>query len=194
MDHQARLDAQRPNDDPDYQRLVDVTGAIETEALRSGPKGPMERRFDYDVAMKFAYRRIEEVAETVRRENPSNDVLLEMLGSSWMEGFVFGALCYTQEHRGRTAEPLLDRIALANVNHGLSMADSEGRTMIFSSVISMRALTFVAGGRSVNAAVMLRQQFPTSNHAAVKAMTGAHWMDGFLVGLVFEELGGHRDA
>lgn len=194
MNHQERLNAMRPNDNLDYQRLIDVTGDVEMEAHQGDPKRPLGRRFDYDTALKYGARRTDQVAETLRLENPDDEALLEMLGSSWMEGFVFGALAYTQEHRGRGAEPFLDRVALANINHGLALADTEGRSAIFSSVISTEALSFVAGGRSINAAVILRQQFSAVNHQAVKMMVAAHWLDGFLTGLVFEELGGHREG
>ncbi|MFE0472572.1 hypothetical protein ACFW2V_13255 [Streptomyces sp. NPDC058947] len=187
------LNNERPNDDPDYQRLIDVTQAIETEIAKVGPTQALDRRFNYTTAFQYGIRRTEETSQEVRLENPDFETLSRLLGAAWPEGFIFGSHAYSQEHRGRKAEAFLDRIALANINHRLSSATKETRSEIFSHAVSTRALGFVSAVRSMRATQVLRAEWPVADHQAIKALVASHWLDGFFVGLVFEELGGHRE-
>lgn len=185
-------DELRPADDPDYQRLVDVTGVVEGEIQRVGPERSLDRRFDYDTAMRYGLRRTEETSQKIKLENPGTNELVMLLAAAWPEGFLFGALAYTQEHRGRKSEALLDRIALANVNQALASADDEGRSALFSGAISRDALVYVGSMRSLKAVQVLRSMHQVADHQAIKTLVASHWLDGFFAGLVFEELGGHR--
>jgi hypothetical protein len=194
QDQQRWIDENRPSGDPDYERIVDATNAIEAEIVKVGPEQALNRRFDYDMVMNHGKRRTEETSQKVRLENSTPDELLMRLGAAWAEGFTFGALAYAQEGRGRKSEAFLDRIALANINHKLAQADEQSRTEIFAKVIHLDTLGFVSTVRSFQARNILAQEVPVANHAAVKALVGSHWLDGFFVGLVFEELGGHREA
>lgn len=188
------LDDERPSDDPDYQRLIEVTRTVEAEVLKVGPTGVLNRRFDYDAALKYGMRRAEETSQQVKLENPDYDLLVRLLGAAWPEGFIFGCLAYTQERRGRRAEAFLDRIALANINQRLVSASEADRSAIFSGAASTRALGFVSGVRSMKAVQILRQEAPVADHGAIKMLVASHWMDGFLAGLIFEELGGHQEG
>lgn len=192
MDADQWTTENRPADDPDYLRLIDVTNLIESEIKDSSPKVALGRRFDYDVALTFGKRRSEETSREIKLENPDAATVLGPLTQAWSEGFVFGALAYRDERRGRSPEALLDRIALANVNQRLAVADDDERTRLFLGVISVDALAYVSSARSLQAERILRHLAPTADHTAVKALIGSHWMDGLVVGLVFQELGGHR--
>lgn len=187
-------DENRPSDELDYQRLGEVTTTIEAEILQIGSRRALDRRFDYDMALKYAARRTEETSRKAKLENPGPDKLLRPLGAAWAEGFAFGALAYAKEGRGRRSDPFLDRIALANINHTLLMADEQTRSEIFSGVVAEKTLGFVSIIRSFKTCQVLNEKTPVASHEAVNAWTAAHWLDGFFVGLVFEELGGHRDA
>jgi hypothetical protein len=46
----------------------------------------------------------------------------------------------------------------------------------------------------MQAARILHGMAPVADHGAVKSMLASHWLDGFFAGLVFEELGGHREG
>jgi hypothetical protein len=186
------IDDLRPADDPDYQRLVKVTEAIEKEIQELGPKRALGRRFDYEMTMRYSMRRTEETSEGVRLGGLDPDELSMRLGATWPEGFAFGALAYTQEHRGRKAEPFLDRVALANIKQALASAGDEGRSAIFSSIASTNALGFVSSMRSMKALQVLQSLASRGDQQTVKALLASHWLDGFFVGLVFEEFGGHR--
>lgn len=190
---QQWINDERPSDDPDYQRLIDVTRTVEAGVTRVGPTGVLNRRFDYDTAFLYGMRRTEETSQQVKLENPDFETVARLLGAAWPEGFVFGCLAFTQERRGRRPEPFLDRVALANVNQKLASASEADRSAIFSATASARALGFVGGLRSVQAAQILQKEAPVADHGAVKAIVASHWLDGFLAGLVFEELGGHRE-
>lgn len=183
----------RPADDPDYQRLVDVTQAVEAEIAQVGPQQALGRRFDYDVALRYGMRRTEETSQKIKLENPGIEDLFRLLGAAWPEGFVFGALAYRQERRGRGSEEFLDRIALANVMQALSSADEAGRSGIFASTASTEAFGYVGGLRSLKAVEVLRALSPVADHQAIKTLVAGHWLDGFFTGLVFEEFGGHRE-
>lgn len=187
------INDERPSDDPDYQRLIEVTRTIEAEVLKVGPTEVLNRRFDYEMAFKYGMRRAEETSQQGKLENPDYDTVVRLLGAAWPEGFIFGCLAYTQERRGRRAEAFLDRIALANINQGFASASEAERSTIFSGAASTRALGFVSGVRSMKAAQILQKEAPVADHSMIKAIVGGHWLDGFLVGLVFEELGGHRE-
>jgi hypothetical protein len=187
----------QPRDDPDYQRLVVVTETIEEEIGRTGAEQVLSQRFDYDTALKYAMRRTEETSQKTKLENPDKETLIRLLSAGWAEGFVFGALAYTQEQRGREQRnldmgPLLDRIALVNVDHTLSSASAKEMRKIFADVISDEALAYVSLMRSMRAEQVLREMNPVTSHQAVCMLVAGHWHDGFLTGLVFEELGGHR--
>lgn len=190
---QQWVEENRPDDDPDYQRLADVTGVIESEMSKTGPQKALDRRFDYDMTLKQGVRRTEETFRKVKLENPDFDTALSLLRRAWAEGFVFGALAYTQEHRGQKSEAFLDRIALANINHALAQASQDTLDEIFEGVVSPAALKFVSTVRSVRAWQILSQVTSVADHQMVKMTVASHWLDGFFVGLVFEELGGHRD-
>lgn len=172
--------------------MVEVTGVIEEEIRKFGTKEAMGRRFDYEVTMRYGMQRTEETSQKIKRENPGNAELGMMLGTAWPEGFVFGTLAYTQEHRGRKSEPFLDRIALANIKQTLASADDEGRSAVFSSVASTNALGFVSSMRSMQAIRVLHSLMEVADHQAVKILLASHWVDAFFMGLVFEEFGGHR--
>lgn len=183
----------RPADDPDYQRLIEVTQSVEAEIDKVGPQQALGRRFDYEMALRYGMRRTEDTSQKIKLENPDVESLLRLLGAAWPEGFVFGAMVYTQERRGRDAEAFLDRIALANVMQGLGSADDRERSDIFSSVASTEALGYVGGMRSLKAVEVLRSLSPVADHQTVKSLVAGHWLDGFFTGVVFEELGGHRE-
>ena len=191
---QQWIEENRPSDEPDYRRLGDVTTAIEAEILEVGSRRALDRRFDYDMALRYAARRTEETSRKTKLENPGPDKLLMPLGASWAEGFAFGALAYTEEGRGRKSDPFLDRIALANINDKLLTADKETRSEIFGGVIVMDTLGFVSTVRSFKACNVLAEKAPVASHQTVNALVAGHWLDGFFVGLVFEEMGGHREA
>jgi hypothetical protein len=194
QDWQQWIEENRPSSDPDYQRLADVTAAIEAEIAKAGPRRALDRRFDYDMVMVYGKRRTDETSQKVKLENPGPDKLLMPLGAAWAEGFAFGALAYTEEGRGRKSEAFLDRIALANINHKLSMADEQTRSEIFGGIIVMNTLGFVSTVRSFKACNVLAQKAPVASHASVNALVASHWMDGFFLGVVFEEMGGHRET
>lgn len=187
------VDGERPSDDPDYQRIVDVTLTVETEMAKVGARQALDRRFDYDVALRYGMRRTKEVSQEVKLENPSYETLTPVLGAAWPEGFIFGVLAYTDERRGRRPEPLLDRLALGNINQRLLSASKAERSAIFSHAVSTRTLGYVAGVRSMQAERILRQEAPVADRSAIKSILASHWLDGFFIGLVFAELGGHRE-
>jgi hypothetical protein len=191
---QQWIDENRPSDDLDYQRLTYVTAAIEAEIREIGPKQPLDRRFDHGTVMGYGKRRTDETSREVKLENPGPDKLLMPLGAAWAEGFAFGALSYSEENRGRKSEAFLDRIALANINHKLTEADEKTRSEIFAGIISTDALGFVSTVRSFQACNILAKEAPVASHEMVNALMASHWMDGFFVGLVFEEMGGHRET
>jgi hypothetical protein len=193
QDNMQWADSERPSDDPDYQRMIGVTQTVEAEIAKIGPRGALNQRFDYDVALRYGMRRTNETSQKVKLENPGYKTLFRLLGAAWPEGFIFGALSYTDERRGRQPEPLLDRIALGNVNQKLLSASEAERSAIFSHTASTRSLGYVGGIRSMQAAQILQQQAPVADHAAIQAIVASHWLDGFFAGLVFEELGGHRE-
>jgi len=193
MDPEEWARLHRPERDPDYQRMAEATALIEEENATTGPKLALDRRFHYDTALLFGARRAEETSQKIKLENPSAEALLTPLGSAWMEGFAFGSLLYRREGRGREPEAFLDRIALANVNHLLATGTSAERTEIFSEVASTEALAYVSSIRSIQAEQILRTLAPgAASHQQVKRLIGGHWLDGLFLGLVFEELGGHR--
>lgn len=194
QDTQRWAEENRPNDDPDYQRLIAVTSAIESENLTVGPRQALNRRFDYDVAMRHGLRRAEETSQANRLENPDRETWLPVLAATWGEGFGFGSLVYTEERRGRESESFLDRIALANVNQALASASNERRTEIFKDFVSSKTLAFVSTVRSLRAHQVLRSGAPVLDHQMVITGVASHWLDGFFVGLVFQEMGGHREA
>lgn len=191
---QGWIEENRPSGDLDYQRIADAAEAIEKEIETIGPKAVLDRRFNYDTAMKYGMRRIEETSHEIRLENPDWKTWSGRLTQAWAEGFAFGALAYTQEHRGRSAEPFLDRIALTNINHTLATADEGNLKQIYSGLVSRGALKFVSVVRSVVAYQAVGKMKPVASHQAVKTLMAGHWLDGFVVGLVFEELGGHREV
>lgn len=191
-DMQRWIEENRPTGDPDYQRLTDVTEAIEAEIRDSGAIEVLNKYFDYDMTQKYGMRRMEETSRRIKLENPSFDTLLPLLRSSWSEGFAFGSLVFSREHRGQRAEPFLDRIALANVNHLLAEADQDTLDAIYSELVSPATLAFVSTARSIQAVTVLRSMAPVAGHALISATVASHWMDGFLVGLSFQKTGGHR--
>lgn len=193
MDPQQWIEENRPDGDPDYQRLAAVTESIEAENRKTGPYQALNRRFDYDMALRYGMRRTEDTSQKVKLENPDELTLRPLLIRAWAEGFVFGSLAYREERRGRKAEPFLDRIALANINHKLSSADQDAVDGIFSDAVSVEALGFVSTVRSFLANRVLRDQAVVADHTAIKNILAGHWLDGFFVGLVFEEMGGRRE-
>lgn len=190
---QQWIDENRPDGDLDYQRLADATDLVEAEMRKAGPRQILNGRFDFDVGMRQGMRRAEELAQGTRLENPDESVLLLWLTNTWCEGFIFGALAYAEEGRGRVSQALLDRMAVANINHKLSRADRNTLGEVFSSAVSPAALAFVSAARSMKAHEALGLRDLVADHQQIKAVTSSHWLDGFLMGLIFEELGGHRD-
>lgn len=193
LDAAQWIEKNRPEGDPDYSRLADVTDAIESEMRKTGPERVLDRRFTYDTATRFGVRRIEEVFQEAPPENPDQDLLLNRLANAWSEGFIFGSLAYSREGRGRRAEAFLDRVALVNIDQLLSTADDDARSRIFADAVSTKALLFVSTARSIKTVEILSAPSSVWDHQAVKGASTGQWLDGFLVGLVFQELGGHRD-
>lgn len=183
----------RPVGNLDYRRLADATNVVEVGNLNVGPREVLNSRFDYDVAMTYARRRTREASGPALKLDEAQ-ALLTPLVRAWSEGLAFGALVYTEEGRGRSPEDLLDRIALANINHRLASADQDGIDAIFSRVISPKALGFVATVRSFKAISVLENETSDANPADIHSLLAGHWMDGFLMGLVYQELGGHRES
>jgi hypothetical protein len=191
---QQWADENRPSKDLDYLRLVAVTSVIESENLANGPKAALGQRFDYDTTLRYAMRRIEETSQETKLENPPAAKLLGLLIQSWAEGFIFGSLIYRQEHRGLRPEPFLDRIALANARNTLASLDGEGLSRLYNEAISKDALGYVSSVRSMKALQILDTMAPVADHRAIKSLLGSHWMDGLLLGLIFEEMGGHVEG
>lgn len=190
---QGWMEENRPVGDLDYQRIADAAEAIEKEIEATGSKAVLDRRFDYGAALRYGMRRIEETSQQIKLENPDWKTWSGKLTQAWAEGFAFGGLAYTREGRGRNADPLLDRMALANINHLLATADENDLRRIYAELVSRDALGFVSVVRSV-VAFQAAGKTPPLSHRTVAAHMAGHWMDGFIVGLVFQELGGHREA
>lgn len=187
------IEENRPSDDPDYQRVAKATELIEGESGGGDENKVLGRRFDFDVALKYSERRIEETSHKVKRETPDWETLQPLLVKSWVEGFAFGSLVYMRERRGRQSEALLDRIAIANANNLLATSDQEETNALYQRIMSSRTLGFVALVRSVKAYQVADRFFPVLGHQQLKTTLGGHWVDGFLLGIVFQELGGHRE-
>lgn len=182
----------RPEKDPDYLRIVEATSVVEAEMAKTGPVPVLGRRFDCDTALRFGMRRTEQTSQNLQLDNPPAAALLRPLTALWAEGFAFGALAYRQEERGREPEPILDQVALVNIDLTFATSDDTTRTRIFASIVSTDALSYVSLVRSLQGEKILREHAPSPCRQEVAALLAGHWADGFLLGLVFEELGGHR--
>jgi hypothetical protein len=193
-------DKHRPSGDPDYDRMVEATRIIEGESLGDKAKESLNRRFDYNVAMQYGKKRGTEIISSVRRawkEDSDQVGTFRVLAAAWPEGFIFGCLAYSREKRGRESEAFLDRVSLADVNHFLNHMDEAGRTVVFEKALSRETMTFVSTIRSMRAlqiAEAMRTEFGLENLQELAPLVDGHWLDGFHLGVVFQELGGHREG
>lgn len=187
------IEQNRPSGNLDYQRLGEVTATTEEEGARVGSTEVLNRRFDYDMALKFGTRRMKAVSETFVGKTLEWEELLPRLRASWGEGFIFGSMAYRAEGRGRARDAFLDRIALANIEHALRDMAPEQLNAAFEEAVSQEALMFVATVRSFKARQVALLALPDSPKGTEILLSG-HWLDGFMTGLVFEEQGGHRAA
>ncbi|MGW7100434.1 hypothetical protein [Streptomyces sp. NPDC054838] len=188
----AWIDENRPLRDPDYARLVEATNVLEAEAKEIGPESAYEKRIVLSVLTAHAHRRAEETnAENPREHLPVPD-LLKVLVNSFYEGFVFGVLFV--QRRASTREALSDRLTVADVNHLLQHQAGEQDTIeeFYARLVSVKTLNFVSVSRAFSAAQKLSAG--ATSHQQLKVMQASVWMDAFVLGAVFQELGGHRDV
>lgn len=184
-------DKNRPENDPDYQRIVEAVGVIEEEIKISGSVNLMNRRFDYDTGLRFGVRRTEETRQITCAEEDEKSAVVRLC-NAWVEGFAFGSLIYSRYGRGRTAETFADQMALVDVNHLLKNSDQEKINGIYAGIVSGEAVSFVGTLRSANAYISLKPLVTPGSRSRIRELLAAHWFDAFSVGLVFQELGGHR--
>jgi len=189
---QQWADKNRPKNNLDYQRIVDAVQIIEREIKSSDPVTSMNRRFDYDTGLRFGVRRTEDTYNGTRTGIDGERALITSLCSAWVEGFAFGSLVHSRYGRGRQAETFADQIALVDVNHLLRNSDQVEIDRIFLEIVSKDAINFVGAMRSNNAYITMKPLLAAGERSRVRELLAAHWFDGFSVGLVFQELGGHR--
>lgn len=180
-----------PSEDPDYVRMVEATQRLDGEFKRSDdPAASFARRISMDVLTRHALRRAEQTTAVSPQEAPSERDLMKVLLSVCFEGFAAGVLFVRSRASRRDA--LLDQMTLSEVSSTLAREAMSQETIsgFYEGLVSMEALRFVSMARAVLYEGRIREG--AMSHQQVKESQGAMWMDLFLLGAVFEELGGHR--
>jgi hypothetical protein len=183
-----------PSSNPDYIRFIEATKLVEREVKKSSPKEMLKafsRRFSYEVAARTSTGRIDSIMESCPLEEPDDRTLARYSMESWMEGFTFGVWVYVKESRGRIAQEFMDQIAMINVHHLIRNANQDERSSLYSTAMPHHILVYVALSRAGNVGD-LKKMFPLMNHQRVRSVLSGTWLDGFLMGIVYEELGGRR--
>lgn len=189
----AWMNENRPLRDPDYARIAEATKLLDSELAAGGtPEQSYDRRVVMDVLTVYAARRAEQTSAENPKETPGALDLFTLLLNVAFEGFAYGVLFV--QSRAKVREALLDRLTLADVGHALQthLSDQQAMEGFYASLVSLKSLQFVSFVRAQNYAVRLRVK--ALPHQRVKESQAALWMDMFLLGAVFEELGGHREG
>ncbi|MDJ0463064.1 hypothetical protein [Streptomyces sp. H27-C3] len=196
MSNDPRLDGQNTNPPQtlDYERIAeatDMTVAWDTQGGGRATPTEIGERVDLDAVYKMAMQRAEETKGLWGNTRPGATQIHRQFIHVWMEGFMY-ALVYTEQAKLTSLfGKLPDHNLLGATNSIIGGHWGEDREEQWKKRIDGATLVHVASVRSIQA-IQIRQldKPPLDELVTTQA---AHWADGFSMGLLFAELGGHRE-
>lgn len=184
-----------PPDTPDYQRLAEVTDMTVRWDARTGETTTAEigKRVDMEALGALAAQRAAETRELYKSDRPSASEILRNFVHVWCEGFI-NAIVYREQAQQMS---LFGKLPDKNLLSGASRimqgwgtgAESKSE---WTRRVDMETLAHVATFRSVQTIQVTQLNHP--DLLKLLSTQAAHWMDGFSMGLLFHELGGHQEG
>lgn len=184
-----------PPDTLDYQRLVEATDMTVRWDTTTEGATPAEigKRVDLEAVHKLAFTRAEETHGLYESRRPTANKILPVFVNVWCEGFVTAIVFREQGKETALFGKLPDKNligAASNIMRGWGRGDGSLRE--WNRRIDMETLVHVATYRSVQTIQVTSLERP--DRLALVSTQAAHWADGFSMGLLFQELGGHREG
>lgn len=176
----------------DYQRLVEATDiTVRWDTEGAGSRVEAGKLFDLAAADEKAMQRADETAGQWSAQPSALDVVKQFI-HVWSEGLMHGIVFVEQ----RAAIALLGKLPDHNLINATSSIiggqwTHDDRAKQWARRIDPESMTHVALVRSVQAVQVLKLDQPSAER--LRAAQAAQWADGFLMGFLFAELGGHRE-
>lgn len=180
---------------PDYQRLTEATDQIlQWDIHEDGLSfAAFSERFDMAAVMKIAMERTDETQGLWSTDRPRTDEIQRRFVHVWAEGFMHGIVFVEQRKFTALFGKLPDHNLLGATSSiiGGHWGDEENRTKEWAKRIDMETLVHVANSRSIM--TVQQRQIDRPEPYKLREDQAAHWADGFSMGFLFAELGGHRE-
>jgi hypothetical protein len=206
----------RPDDQPDYHRLVQVDRRIETIAARGDD--PAAGVVSRDALLAFAARRVAKARADSGRWSARREPLaalmraldrpdlaadadlrdrreaLAELASMRMEGFLYGVLYHLEGgHRTPVQDAQRLRVIDGRAGRAYSGLGDERMSDVYARYVHPPSLAWVMVRQMQHILARHPGLYPRTEEAMVQ-LGAATWAEGFLYGAVFQMLGGHREA
>ncbi|WP_274916820.1 hypothetical protein [Streptomyces sp. WZ-12] len=177
----------------DYQRLTEATDmTVEWDIhVDGGTRAAASKRFDMNAVDKLAMKRADETSGLWSTPSPRADEILRNFIHVWSEGLMHGIVFVEQRKTTSIFGKLPDHNLLGATNSIIGGHWSHDREQQWARRIDPKTMVHVAQARSTQAVQMLKLDRP--DPLKLRSAHAAQWEDGFLMGFLFAELGGHRD-
>lgn len=181
-----------PPDSLDYQRLTEATDlTVRWDTEGSGTPAEIAKRVDLVAVQKMAIKRATETAGLYGAARPRTGEIVRQFVHVWAEGFMFGVVFAEQRNQTAFLGRLPDKNLLGATKSIIgSWPEGEERNQEWKQRVDPATLSHTAFVRSVQAVQILELDRPDA--VRLRSAQAGQWQDGFSMGLLFAELGGHR--
>lgn len=180
---------------PDYQRLAEATDQTYQWDIHvdGGTRAELRKRYDMKAVDNLAMQRADATQGIWSTPRPRADEIHRQFIHVWSEGFMHGIVFVEQRKVTALFGKLPDHNlvgASASIIEG-HWGDGEGRAKEWAKRVDPETMVHVAHVRSIQAVQLLKLDRPEP--LKLRSAQAAHWADGFTMGFLFAELGGHCD-
>ncbi|MFJ2115330.1 hypothetical protein ACIOEX_26130 [Streptomyces sp. NPDC087850] len=185
------------NTDPpkslDYDRIVEATDlTIRWDTEGPGMMVEIGKRVDTEALTNAALKRAEETSGLFLNPRPSANVVFSNFIHVWAEGFMFGVVFSEQVKETSLFGRLPDKNLLGATDSIVGRWHHNNEdSQQWAKRVDPKSLNHVANVRAIQAVQV--QQLDRPEPQRLLLAQAATWMDGFSMGLLFHELGGHRN-
>lgn len=177
----------------DYERLVEATDmTVRWDTTGEGTFAEISKRVDIKALSNMASKRADETAGLWGAAPPRTQQIVQQFIHVWMEGFMFAVVYSEQAKTTALFGKLPDKNLLGATDSIIGGHWADDREAQWAKRADVKSLVHVATVRSVQAVQI--KQVDRPQRPELMALQAAHWMDGFSMGLLFAELGGHREG
>ncbi|MFE9412271.1 hypothetical protein ACFYN0_26285 [Streptomyces sp. NPDC006704] len=181
---------------PDYQRLVEATDQTVQWDIHvdGGTRAALGERYDMKAVDNLAMKRADETQGLWSTDRPRADEIQRQFIHVWAEGFMHGIVFVEQRKATALFGKLPDHNLVGATGSiiGGHWGDGENRSKEWAKRVDPETMVHVANVRSVQAIQQLQLDRPEP--FKLRTAQAAHWADGFTMGFLFAELGGHREV